>query len=346
MDNTVVPMTLGEMNFEGDVDCTQGRVGNGLGGNFTKLIYVPKAGAAPLVGKILADFRAGNRANFPIEYHEFSVGAAMTDIRFFMSPKCFGQEDLLTNLFWKAIKDRKKVFDDLITKYGNKEAAKTAAKEHKEYLDLDLTVKMTRAKKGVLMYWVGKGESKVQTLMVKEPMADVLFGAAAKKDFTGRDVPPIPGLVKEMREMGLSPFNLNDACGWVKLFKTGSGPTTQFHAELEQMKREEVLAGGKRRFFSEPTEAAVDMAVLKVDANTIPEFTKTCKELSWSAEEMTAYIESHFTIMPERYYRRAGGAAPRPQYTAEPASHGQEVTNAVDAAYEVGTAATEDDIEF
>lgn len=330
------PMTLDSLDFEGDVDCSQGHVGGGSGSNYTKIIYVPKAGAAPLVGKILPDFRAGNRANFPIEYHEFSVGQTFQDTRFFMSPKCFGQEDLLTNLFWKAIKERK---------------AFSANKDSAEYRNWDFICKMTRPKKGTLIYWIGKGESKIQILMVKEPMADVLFGAPAKKDFSGKDIPPVPGLIKDMREMSLSPFNLKDSCGWVKLFKTGSGPSTQFHAELEQIKREEITENGRRKFSLEPTEAAVDMAILKVDPNTIPEFTKICQEMSWSVEEMNAYIDSQFTIMPERYYKKAGGGTlprPTPITTAKTIGDlgGREVTNAVEAAYEAGDAATEQDIEF
>jgi hypothetical protein len=343
-----MPMTLGAMSFEGDVDCSQGRVGNEMGGNFVKVIYLPKAGTAPLVGKILPDFRASNRANFPIEFHEFSVGSAITDMRFFMSPKCFGQEDLLTNLFWKSIKERKVMFDNLLAKHGDKESAKTAAKENKEYCNLELAVKMTRPKKGALLYWVGKGESKVQTLMIKEQMADILFGAPAKKDFSGKDVPPIPGLVKEMREMNLSPFNLHDACGWVKLFKTGTGPTTQFHAEMEQMKREVIAANGRRQFFLEPTEGAVDAAILNVDPNTIPPFASTCEELSWTVDEMKLYIESEFTEIPKRYYKKTGGSnIPHPSARkTEPAFHGQSLANAVDAAYEAGDAASESDIPF
>jgi hypothetical protein len=339
-----LPMTLGEMNFESDVDCTQRNVGAGAGNAYTKVLYVPKSGVMTMVGKILSDFRDNNRANYPIEYHEFSVGSTAQDSRFFFSPRCFGEPDPLTALFWDAVKERKKVADVLIAKYGSRENAKAAMLQDKNYCHWDFVAKMCRPKRGVLLYWVGKGASKVEPLMLKEQMADNLFGSPAKKDAAGKEVPPVQGLVKAMREMNLSPFNLKDPCGWVKLYKTGTGPTTQFHAELEEVKRSETDARGRARYFSEATEASVDAAILNVDANTIPKFPDICKELSWSPEEMNEYIQSDFTKVPQRYFKRTTPAPLRQQ--AEPESHGREVANLVDAAYETGNQVTEEDIEF
>lgn len=346
-----LPQTLGDMNFAGDIDCSAGSVGNSMGGSYTKVLYVPKSGVKTMVGKILPDFRANNRAFFPVEFHEFSVGSTMQDTRFFFSPRCFGQPDVMTDLFWKAIKERKKVSDALIATHGSKEAAKTASASDKEFLHWDFVVKMCRPKKAVLLYWVGKGASRVETLMLKEPMADNLFGAPAKRDAAGRDVPPVEGLVKEMRGMKLSPFDLKDPCGWVLLYKTGTGPSTQFHAEVDEVKRSETLTNGRCRYFSEAAEAAVDPAILTVDANTIPKFTDTCKELSWSEEEINTYIESDFTKVPERYFKKkpaAGGGSvpPSTRQAVEPESHGKDVVNAVEAAYEVGNIATEEDVPF
>ena len=259
-------LTLEDMDFEGNVNCEPGRVGGEIFSRLNDIIYLPKSGDPALIGKILSDFRSPEkRGNFPIEYHDFSIGAAITDRRFFFSPRCFNETDSLTDLFWKGLQERKKA---------------NANPESKEYRYWDQIVKTARPKKGCLLYWVGKGESRIQVLFLKEPAMDVLFGSGAKKAPNGQEVPPIPGLIKEMRELGESPFNLKSSTGWVKLYKTGTGSSTQFHAELDQIRTEETVKG-KRRFSLEPAEAAVDPAILKVDSKTIPEFKKICKERAW-----------------------------------------------------------------
>lgn len=331
-DNEETCETLGDLNQETDVDCSLGRVGGNSAQSYTKLLYIPSASSPAMFGKILPDFRNGNRANFAVEYHEFSVGPAMTDKRFFFSPRCWGEADALTDLFWKAIKERKKLSDN---------------KESKDYRYWDAVSKACRPKKGAICYWIGKGESKLQYLFMKEGMADVLFGAPAKKDFTGKDVPAVPGLVKEMREMGLSPFNLKDSAGWIKLYKTGSGPTTAFHADLDQTKVEEIQANGRRKFSLEAAESAVDPAILKLDPKKITPLVEIAKSQGWSQEEIQVYIDSELTQFPSRYLRRTGGGPLSPSARPD-TSGGEEVTKAVENAYEESGVeqASEDDLPF
>lgn len=329
--NEEVVGTLGDLNQDVDVDCSPGRVGGGGAQNYNKLIFLPKAGDPALVGKILPDFNNGNKASFAVEYHEFPTGPRPEDKGFFFSPRCWGEQDELTKLFWDAVRERK-------TYSANKESA--------EYRKWDAIMKACRPKKGTICYWIGRGESKLQYLFLKEPAADVLFGAPAKKDAAGRDQPAIPGLIKEMREMGLSPFNLKDAAGWVKLYKTGAGPSTTFHAALDEIKVEEVLPNGRRKFSTTAAEAAVDPAILKLDPKKIVPLANIAKERGWSAEEIALFIDSDFTAVPERFLRRRGNA--RPPMTTRPASTGgEEVARAVENAYESGVEqATEEDLPF
>lgn len=326
--------TLGDCNFDVEVDCGPGRVGGGSS-NFAGngIIFLPRSGDPAMFGKILPDFRNGNRGFLPVEYHEYSIGPKETDKRFFFSPRCWGEQDEMTKLFWDAIKERKKFYEN---------------KEGPDFRYWDAIMKATRPKKGALLYWIGRGENKIQYLFLKEPAADVLFGSPVKKDARGNEVPAIPGLVKEMREMGLSPFNLKDSAGWVKLYKTGTGPSTQFHAELDQQKVEEMLPNGRRKFSLEPTEAAIDPAILKIDPKKVTPLTEVAKERGWTIEEIASYIQSDFTQIPERFMRRANSPGAQRQREAS-APGGEKVASAVEKAYESidnVEQATEDDLPF
>ena len=275
-----------ESLFNDDVNCDVKM--NANESNFIPIAFIPPSGKEPTVGKIVRDprLRNGNKGNpyFPVHYHEYRIGPANEDIRFFFSPSAIGLPDRLSEMFWVHVKERALIKD----------------KEGQQYKYLSSCVQATRPKNGALLYWLEKGKNKVQVMFIKEPMKDAIFGCEA-----GYNKPPMDGVIKKLREMHLNVFDLKDPAGWIKLYKQGMSKSTTFHAEIVMMLKEEVLPNGRRKTSQEALEFTVDpnfFATLSLE--TLPDFAEVIKQRTWSVEEIDAYIESDYSKIPERCIKR------------------------------------------
>lgn len=251
----------------------------------------------PLIVKLVCDptYDNGNKVYRPARYFTHPVGTKATDKRRHICNTFFGAKTSPENdAYWEA----KKALSAL-KKEGKYESAE--GKRQKMLVDT-----FKPANKGYVMY-VQPGDPMLRALIVPQTIIDLLMGRKAD-DYNEEVV----SIVATMQAKGLSPFDLSAKTGWLKLYKTGEGINTRYHAEPALVEAEDETKDGRKIKYMADLEASVNPHILEdFDISEVPDVVKFEKSRAWTVEESQAFVKALGTIegVPQRFLKSAGGPA-------------------------------------
>jgi hypothetical protein len=123
----------------------------------------------------------------------------------------------------------------------------------------------------------------------------------------------IPSLLEAMKSKGVSPFDLTNSKGWVKLYITGSGINTEYHIEPAQVEKEDETKDGRKIKYMDDFVGEVHPHILsdEVDLSEIPNVVEFEKKFAFTVEESLTFVKEEGTLagVPEKF-RKKGNQSP------------------------------------
>lgn len=167
------------------------------------------------------------------------------------------------------------------------------------------------SKKGYILI-VRPGSPVVEALRISSTVIDQLMGR--KKDDYNEE---IVSLLDTMKSKGVSPFDLRNSKGWVKIYKTGEGIGTRYHVEQALVEKEDETKDGRKIKYMDDFTAEVHSHILSddFDISEIPDVQKFEKARAWSVQESTTFVENLGTLkgVPEWCLKSNKKAEEQPQ---------------------------------
>jgi hypothetical protein len=259
-------------------------------GRESRLIFEIPGPDKPLVCKCLFDPR-GKQSFIPIAYFPHLLGPnPETDTRYHPSRKSLDLGDSPENdRYWELAHELKR-----LREAGRKESA--------EYQRLSELKKTFNSKDKGWLFIVEPNSATIRAVKIGAAIINRLFG----KEKTYHR-PEVKSIIKEMKTKGLSPYDMRNNEGWIKIYKTGAKLATEYFVELVDHEIQ-VEHGGKTIPTRVPTELQVHEKIQASDLvlSDFPDPVKFECESVWTLEESQAFVESEGKEIPERCFKKKG----------------------------------------
>lgn len=178
--------------------------------------------------------------------------------------------------------------------WHEKERLKLAGEHSAEGKAIKAVVDLLAPRRKVWVYFVTPESDQVKAVKMSKDLMNQLWGAPANK-YKGE----IASLIAGMKTKGMSPYDLKNPIGWMKIYKTGEGLGTRYFAEVA--KKEEVImengrpAGTVNRFVSSPVS---EYLMTSFDVKSLVDFRKIESERAFTPDESADFAKT--LITPQR----------------------------------------------
>lgn len=265
-----------------------------VGQEGSKLVFkVPEGKDKALVVKFLVDPRTG-KSYIPVKHYPHMVGP---DPQFHTRSHLAQEDDIELTARISYYKELKKLRET-----GSTDAARMQK--------LTKLVEKCKDKESAWFFIVEPGSSTIKAIKLGVSVINQIFGR------TYKDKEPIPSLLKQVSQKGISPYDFKTAnaqMGWFKIYSTGKGLGKKYHVELaEDVIVKEV--DGEKFSKTQPAKFEFDQKFkdMKLTLEDFPDPLAMEKKQAFTMAETEAFINSEYTLVPERFLtRNSTGAVQR-----------------------------------
>lgn len=175
-----------------------------------------------------------------------------------------------------------------------------SVKASKAYKLADIQQKLLNPGQGGWAHVVLPNNPQVKALQVGKDLVNKLWG----KDKT-KFRPAVESLIKKMRAAGDDPYNLKSKSGWIVIWKTGEGRSTEYTVKAATQTVMTKLPNGREVPAEVPAEFDVHPNIFLTKRDELPNFMKFEERNVWTTEESNAFAENLQT--PERVLKEDQG---------------------------------------
>lgn len=259
---------------------------NNTGGDFIFKVEGPEN---PIIFKIVKNPHSGGKAYEQFEYFTHMEGPDQKDTRSHVSlASVSDQKSPEKERFFELCEQLKAMRESGLE--GSKEYDIIFNKRKKFY---------TKERSYILI--VEPNSPKIKALHIGKAAHNAIFGKPATKNR-----PAVVGVSEGMRKKGLSPMLLADQeknkKGWLKLYKTGEGLSTEYHVEVVSTREKRVI-DGEEVDVTKITELDVhkDITTLltgekELNLKEIPNPREFEKSRAWTYEESVKFVQEEGSI--------------------------------------------------
>jgi hypothetical protein len=188
------------------------------------------------------------------------------------------------------------------------EIAKSIDEKSQEGKKMKILKDLLNPKEKGWINFVTPGSDVVKAMKLTPMLINILFGKEKTKTKEA-----IPSLIEDMKKKGMSPFDLNNDIGWLKIWKTGeTWQDTKYHAEIAKKTSPKFDAQGRNvgedvAFVSEKVS---EFLIKSFDIKDLPTFRAVALKSAFTPEESIAFAANPL-LTPQRILGESNSDAER-----------------------------------